>query len=722
MKARKIIGRLFAVMLAVLLVVSILPMSVFAATAKDVLLTETVGESSGHTPLSQSKYYKYSALSSTQKKTYDAILNAVKKGQNTVNLSSYKIDPQVAYDMFSLIIDEHPEYFYLERNISLSANSKTGKAEEMVLLFSDGKKVDTVDKNGKLKVNADKKVISKKIKELNAVTKEILSKIPKTAPLVIKEKMIHDSLADIITYDYSVLKLPSSADLTAYNDWNVYGAMVEGSAVCEGYAKSLSYLCRSVGIDAITISGVANAGNGTENHMWNAINLSGKWYLVDLTWDDHDSTVLPVSYMYFNVTSSKLSKDHAAFGGQKIPSCTATTYSYKSLCLNIENNKLPSNYKEIIDRVVKYKENGLTLYLGTDKKVSDKVLGELILNETSSVKKYIKSKKHKVKFSNSTISWAEYMTLELIHPCDPKDHKYKNSCDEDCNVCGEKRTVTHTKKTTVTKATTSKNGKTVTKCSKCGKTLSTATIKYAKTVKLSTTSYTYNGATKKPTVTVKDSAGKTISKSNYTVTYPKTSKSIGTYKVKVTFKGNYSGTKTLTFKINPVSVSKCSIKLSKTSYTYNGKTQKPTVTVKDSAGKTISKSYYTVTYPKTTKNVGTYKVTIKMKGSYSGTKTLTYKIDPPKSSVSKITAGKKALTVSVAKKSTQVSGYQIQYSTSKKFTSAKTKTISSYKTTKATISSLKAKTTYYVRVRTYKTVGKTKIYSAWSSAKSMKTK
>ena len=111
-----------------------------------------------------------------------------------------------------------------------------------------------------------------------------------------------------------------------------------------------------------------------------------------------------------------------------------------------------------------------------------------------------------------------------------------------------------------------------------------------------------------------------------------------------------------------------------------------------------------------------------MKGKYSGTKTLTFKINPAKTTVSKLTAGKKSIKVAITKKSTQVTGYQIQYSTSKNFTSAKTKTVSSYKTTKYTLKSLSAKKIYYVRVRTYKTVGKTKYYSGWSTYKYVKTK
>ncbi|MBR3968030.1 MAG: MBL fold metallo-hydrolase [Clostridia bacterium] len=225
-------------------------------------------------------------------------------------------------------------------------------------------------------------------------------------------------------------------------------------------------------------------------------------------------------------------------------------------------------------------------------------------------------------------------------------HTYNNACDTSCNVCGAIRKVSHKYTTTTTKATLSKNGKVVKKCKVCGKVASTTTIKYAKSFKLSTTSYTYNGKVKTPSVVVKDSAGKTLKKN----------------------------------------------------------------------------TDYTVSYASGRKNVGTYKVTIKMKGKYLGTKTLTFKINPVKTSVSKLTTGKESVTVNISKKSTQVTGYQVQYSTSKKFTSAKTKTISSYKTTKYTLKSLSAKKTYYVRVRTYKTVNGKKYYSGWSSYKYIKTK
>lgn len=173
---------------------------------------------------------------------------------------------------------------------------------------------------------------------------------------------------------------------------------------------------------------------------------------------------------------------------------------------------------------------------------------------------------------------------------------------------------------------------------------------------------------------------------------------------------------------NKIPASKVTAKLKTSSYTYNGKTKTPTVTVKYGS-KTLKKGTdYTVTYASGRKNVGKYKVTIKFKGNYVGSKTLYFKINPPKTTVKKVTGAKKSVKVSLTKKTTQVTGYQVQYSVSKKFTNAKTKTITSAKTTSTTIKSLKAKKRYYVRVRTYKTVKGVKYYSGWSTYKSAVTK
>ena len=224
-----------------------------------------------------------------------------------------------------------------------------------------------------------------------------------------------------------------------------------------------------------------------------------------------------------------------------------------------------------------------------------------------------------------------------------------------CENCGIEKEQTeipltgHKYAATVNKATVSRNGSIVTACSVCRKEKSRTVISYPKTVALSGVSYTYSGNVITPSVTVKDSAGKTVAPSNYMVYYPGGRKEIGQYAVNIVFKGNYSGSVQKTFSIGP-----------------------------------------------------------------KGTK------------LSKLSKGKKKMTVKWKKQKSQISGYEVQYSLKKDFgSSTKTKAVSKKKTS-VKISKLKSKKKYYVRIRTYKTVkfnGRSvKVYSGWSKAKSVKVK
>lgn len=206
--------------------------------------------------------------------------------------------------------------------------------------------------------------------------------------------------------------------------------------------------------------------------------------------------------------------------------------------------------------------------------------------------------------------------------------------------------------TSTTKATTSKNGSVIMKCSVCGAT-TTSTIYYPKTLRLSASSYTYNGKAKTPKVTVVAANGKTISSDNYTVSYAKGRTNVGKYKIVVTFKKNSK---------------------------YNG-----------------------------------------------GSKSTYFVINPKGTSISKVAGEKKAFTVKWKSqpskmKTSRITGYQIRFSTSSKMTKAKTVTVKSYKSTSKKVTKLSAKKKYYVQVRTYMKVGRKNYYSSWSKAKSVKTK
>lgn len=230
----------------------------------------------------------------------------------------------------------------------------------------------------------------------------------------------------------------------------------------------------------------------------------------------------------------------------------------------------------------------------------------------------------------------------------------------------------------------------------------------------------YTGDTYYKTCNKKLSTGKSIAAKGHSTT-TKTQKATASKDGKITTTCTRCGTTTKTVKIAKVS----KIKLSKTKYTYNGKKQTPSVTVKDSKGKELKvNTDYKVKLPSSRKNVGTYEVKITFKGSkYSGSKTLSYTINPKSTKLSKVSAKKKGFEAKWKKQSTQTKGYQIQYSTDSKFKSGnKTVTVNKNSTTKKTISKLKAKKKYYVRIRTYKTVGKQKYYSDWSKSVKVTTK
>ena len=261
-------------------------------------------------------------------------------------------------------------------------------------------------------------------------------------------------------------------------------------------------------------------------------------------------------------------------------------------------------------------------------------------------------------------------------------------------------------------------------CTVCKKVLETSEIPALSrisiskaSVTLSTSTYAYDGKAKKPGVTVKLN-GKTLKNgTDYTASYSNNTK-VGTAKVTITGKGNYTGSVSKTYSIKnnfkKATVSGISTKA------FTGKNITQSITVKYN-GKTLKNGTdYTVSYS-SNKNIGTATVKIAGKGSYTGTITKTFKINPAKQEIQKLTAKSKAFFVDWAQKGS-ATGYEIQYATNSKFTSAKKVTITNNKTDKITVSKLSGKKKYYVRVRSYTTVKGTKYYGAWSASKSVTTK
>ena len=321
-------------------------------------------------------------------------------------------------------------------------------------------------------------------------------------------------------------------------------------------------------------------------------------------------------------------------------------------------------------------------------------------------------------------------------------------------------------------------------------------------VSLSVSSFTYDGAEKKPKITVKNGKKQLTANTDYTVSY-KNNINAGTASVTITGKGSYSGSQTKNFTITPATLTKTTISLSASSFIYDGAEKKPAITIK--AGKkqlTLNKDY-TISYKNNT-NVGTASVTVTGIGAYSGVKTVTFRIKRAKatltptaaaltltqssrktavikrkktdgkislkSSNSKIvkisgtsiiplSPGKATVTITAAqgrnynavsakisisvrplpvsslslkssakgqataswKQVKSITSYQIQYSTASSMKSAKTITVKGTSKS-AVLKKLTRGKKYYVRIRTVKTASKKNYYSTWSKTTSVKVK
>ena len=316
-------------------------------------------------------------------------------------------------------------------------------------------------------------------------------------------------------------------------------------------------------------------------------------------------------------------------------------------------------------------------------------------------------------------------------------HVYDNACDAECNLCPETRTAPHTYESVITKATLTADGKIESKCSACGDVESTEVIAKIKSVTLSAENYIYDGKNKTPKVTVKDADGNTLVKNtDYKLSVASKRSGIGRYTVKVTFIGNYSGTKSVYFYIKtgkPATVKSASqttssVKLSwsavpgasgytvyryspsKKAYVKAGTTEGTSFTVKSLYAGT-KYTFRVVSYGKTTAGK------VYDSDSYALLKTATKTKTPTLSKVT-TTKGKAVITHTNVSGET---GYTVYYSTKK---DSGFKKYANFKadTTRCDITKLTSGKTYYFKVRTYITTDSGYVYSAWSAVKSVKTK
>ena len=200
---------------------------------------------------------------------------------------------------------------------------------------------------------------------------------------------------------------------------------------------------------------------------------------------------------------------------------------------------------------------------------------------------------------------------------------------------------------------------------------------------------------------------------------------IRTYKTvsKKNYCSDWSKVDTVKTATEQVDISKCTITVKNLTYTgkpVTAKAMKAAVTVKHGKKTLEYGTDYSLTYDKKLKAVGPAAVTVEGKGNYTGSRKVTFNIIPWGTAFTKLTGGQQQITLKWRNPG-DITGYQIEYSLKKDFKSAEKVDIPNAKTLKTTVKKLAANKTYYVRIRTYKTVGKKNYYSAWSKAEAVKT-
>ena len=284
------------------------------------------------------KYY-YNQLDDTAKLIYDAIesnLSNMMSGNYEIKLSNqvasvlYENDGEKQLDTSfqsawdALMLDRVDTFFIDVTKINLKMRKTTyGKKVTYALSIAPA------DSNGYLANGIENK---EKVHAILNEIKETRDSIVKSLSGIDYNKIMH-------AHDWIINNLDYEQNITNNNVYNLYGALIEKSAVCEGYAETLKYILDEVDIPCVLVSGTATNSEGkTERHEWNYVQLYGKWYAIDSTWDD---TVIKgtgyvsdsIKHRYFLVGSNEMNKNHFPNGqmtesGKKFVYPTIETEKY----------------------------------------------------------------------------------------------------------------------------------------------------------------------------------------------------------------------------------------------------------------------------------------------------------------------------------------------------------------------------------------------------------
>ncbi len=164
----------------------------------------------------------------------------------------------VVRETFRAVVNDHPEFFYVENGYSYYTDG-SGNVTALKPYYIDAMMTPEVEQ-------AFDQALNQAMEVVEGVSDPLEQAL-----------LLHDYLAVHIDYNWAVATGNGTHDDTVYN---AYGALVNGDAVCQGYALAYQLLMNRVGIPCVLVS------SDSLNHAWNAVELDGQWYHVDVTWDD----------------------------------------------------------------------------------------------------------------------------------------------------------------------------------------------------------------------------------------------------------------------------------------------------------------------------------------------------------------------------------------------------------------------------------------------------
>ena len=254
--------------------------------AKNPINEVSTPSTSNNTNTSLNRYY-YKQLEDESKTIYNALINNkenMKNGTYRINLgndfdtllnTSTGEDQlgkyyQSAIEAFNY---DNPDIFYLDCNkLYLNIETTTrGEQKSFNIYINSGEQP-----NYFLDEYTSEEQVREAIQQVEQIKNQLVSR--KTGNTYEDIKMVHDYLIDTIEYDKSLSKS---------NIYNIYGALINKTAVCEGYARAFKYILDGMNIETQIIIGKGQNSEGNiENHAWNYVSLNNTWYAVDCTWDD----------------------------------------------------------------------------------------------------------------------------------------------------------------------------------------------------------------------------------------------------------------------------------------------------------------------------------------------------------------------------------------------------------------------------------------------------